>query len=363
MTVGDLADGTTSPATSLVSTVPVAAQDAGLVRALRRRAGGLRGGLRPVADAAGAPRPADRVLVSGLDLLVHQAVLQLELFTGEPRPTRRASRSCGRRGSGRCGERRPRPLQAAVAGAAACALAAVLVAAAGRPAARAGARPASSRPAEGPKEPYRRHGGRRPGSRASVVWAAAAVGAVAGACARLGLGPRRRAARGAVRRRARGRRPAHPPAAARGWCTRALALAVAGGARRVGGHRGATTPAARRARLPWSPWRSTASCGGSARRAGVRRRPARRRSPASCSRRSGWPDLVVGAVAGVVLFAVPALVLALVRRDRGLLRTPLPVRPVPAPARCRVGLAIAAAARPCPPSVRLGETGAACCAG
>ena len=35
----------------------------------------------PIAAAA-----ADRVLVSGLDLLVHQAVLQFELFTGVPGP-------------------------------------------------------------------------------------------------------------------------------------------------------------------------------------------------------------------------------------------------------------------------------------
>ena len=42
--------------------------------------------LRPVADAAGRPRPAGRVLVAGLDLLVHQAALQFELFTGLPAP-------------------------------------------------------------------------------------------------------------------------------------------------------------------------------------------------------------------------------------------------------------------------------------
>ena len=35
----------------------------------------------PLAAAA-----ADRVLVGGLDLLVHQAVLQFELFTGVPGP-------------------------------------------------------------------------------------------------------------------------------------------------------------------------------------------------------------------------------------------------------------------------------------
>jgi shikimate dehydrogenase len=35
----------------------------------------------PLAAAA-----ADRVLVSGLDLLVHQAALQFEIFTGVPAP-------------------------------------------------------------------------------------------------------------------------------------------------------------------------------------------------------------------------------------------------------------------------------------
>ncbi len=35
----------------------------------------------PLAQAAG-----DRVLVSGLDLLVHQAAYQFEIFTGSPAP-------------------------------------------------------------------------------------------------------------------------------------------------------------------------------------------------------------------------------------------------------------------------------------
>ena len=59
--------------------------------------GGLRGALRPVADAAGrgAPTPG-RVLVGGLDLLVHQAALQFALFTGRPAPLE-AMRRAGER--------------------------------------------------------------------------------------------------------------------------------------------------------------------------------------------------------------------------------------------------------------------------
>ncbi len=41
----------------------------------------------------------------------------------------------------------------------------------------------------------------------------------------------------------------------------------------------------------------------------------------------GWAELVVGIYAGFVLLAVPGLVLALVRRDRALLRTAYPFGP------------------------------------
>ena len=67
----------------VVSTIPAAAQDDAVARARGALPGGLRRRLRPVADAA-RPRCDGRRpgLVSGLDLLVHQAVLQVELMTG-----------------------------------------------------------------------------------------------------------------------------------------------------------------------------------------------------------------------------------------------------------------------------------------
>ena len=70
----------------VVSTVPAAAQDAGLV---------ARCAATPVVfEVVYDPWPTplagsvtdDRVLVGGLDLLAHQAVLQFELFTGHPGP-------------------------------------------------------------------------------------------------------------------------------------------------------------------------------------------------------------------------------------------------------------------------------------
>ncbi|QBR91375.1 shikimate dehydrogenase [Nocardioides euryhalodurans] len=81
--VGDLGDAVVGEV--VVSTVPVSAQDAELVS---------RCAAAPVVfEVLYDPWPtplaaaaAGRVLVSGLDLLVHQAALQLTLFTGEPAP-------------------------------------------------------------------------------------------------------------------------------------------------------------------------------------------------------------------------------------------------------------------------------------
>jgi shikimate dehydrogenase len=72
----------------LVSTIPATAQDAGLV---------ARCAASPVVfDVVYDPWPTplaaattDRVLVSGLDLLVHQAALQFSIFTGLPAPLER----------------------------------------------------------------------------------------------------------------------------------------------------------------------------------------------------------------------------------------------------------------------------------
>ena len=80
----------------MVSTIPAAAQDADLVGAARSVPVRLRRRLRPVADAAGrAAERAGRVLVSGLDLLAHQAALQVELMTGRPAPLERDARRLG----------------------------------------------------------------------------------------------------------------------------------------------------------------------------------------------------------------------------------------------------------------------------
>ncbi|WP_028645282.1 shikimate dehydrogenase [Nocardioides sp. URHA0020] len=69
----------------LVSTIPATAQDADLVQ----RCADAPVVFEVVYDPWPTPIAAaarDRVLVSGLDLLVHQAVLQFELFTGAPAP-------------------------------------------------------------------------------------------------------------------------------------------------------------------------------------------------------------------------------------------------------------------------------------
>jgi shikimate dehydrogenase len=78
----------------VVSTIPAAAQTDDVVDAVRGRTGRLRGRLPPLADPArpsvldaalSRGRPG-QVLVTGLDLLVHQAALQFEQFTGFPAP-------------------------------------------------------------------------------------------------------------------------------------------------------------------------------------------------------------------------------------------------------------------------------------
>lgn len=71
----------------VVSTIPAAAQDAALVA----RCGGVPVVFEVLYDPwptplAAAARASGRTLVTGLDLLVHQAALQFELFTGVPAP-------------------------------------------------------------------------------------------------------------------------------------------------------------------------------------------------------------------------------------------------------------------------------------
>ena len=82
--VVDLATVELDGADIVVSTVPVIAQTPGWSPASPRR-GAVRRRLRPVAHAVGARRPPAR-LVSGLDLLVHQAALQFTAFTGVAAP-------------------------------------------------------------------------------------------------------------------------------------------------------------------------------------------------------------------------------------------------------------------------------------
>jgi shikimate dehydrogenase len=86
------------PADVVVSTIPAAAQDA-QVTALATGATVVFEVLydpwpTPLAVAAGA---AGAVLVSGLDLLVHQAALQVELMTGAPEAPLSAMRRAGER--------------------------------------------------------------------------------------------------------------------------------------------------------------------------------------------------------------------------------------------------------------------------
>jgi shikimate dehydrogenase len=82
--VGSLAEGAIEGEV-VVSTVPAGAQDASLVA----RCAAVPVVLEALYDPWPTPlaaAAADRVLVGGLDLLVHQAVLQFELFTGMPGP-------------------------------------------------------------------------------------------------------------------------------------------------------------------------------------------------------------------------------------------------------------------------------------
>ncbi|KQW43060.1 shikimate dehydrogenase [Nocardioides sp. Root1257] len=82
--VGSLADSAVA-GDVVVSTIPAAAQDEGLVA----RCAEVPVVFEVIYDPWPTPIAAsagDRVLVSGLDLLAHQAVLQFELFTGVPGP-------------------------------------------------------------------------------------------------------------------------------------------------------------------------------------------------------------------------------------------------------------------------------------
>ena len=80
----------------VVSTIPVAAQDAGLVARCAETLVVFEVVYETWPTPLAASVGADRVLVGGLDLLVHQAVLQFELFTGVPGPLD-AMRAAGER--------------------------------------------------------------------------------------------------------------------------------------------------------------------------------------------------------------------------------------------------------------------------
>lgn len=95
--VATLADGAVEGEV-VVSTIPAAAQDSTLVA----RCAEVPVVFEVVYDPWPTPLAASaagRVLVGGLDLLVHQAVLQFELFTGEPGPLD-AMREAGERALG-----------------------------------------------------------------------------------------------------------------------------------------------------------------------------------------------------------------------------------------------------------------------
>jgi shikimate dehydrogenase len=95
--VAGLADGPVEGEV-VVSTIPAAAQD----RALVARCAEVPVVFEVVYDPWPTPLAASaagRVLVGGLDLLVHQAVLQFELFTGAPGPLD-AMRAAGERALG-----------------------------------------------------------------------------------------------------------------------------------------------------------------------------------------------------------------------------------------------------------------------
>ncbi|HYF72021.1 MAG TPA: shikimate dehydrogenase [Nocardioides sp.] len=80
----------------VVSTVPADAQDPGLVARCSEAPVVFEVLYDPWPTPLAASVAEDRVLVGGLDLLVHQAVLQFELFTGRPGPLA-AMRAAGER--------------------------------------------------------------------------------------------------------------------------------------------------------------------------------------------------------------------------------------------------------------------------
>lgn len=80
----------------VVSTIPVAAQDPGLVARCAEAPVVFEVVYETWPTPLAASVRADRVLVGGLDLLVHQAVLQFELFTGVAGPLD-AMRAAGER--------------------------------------------------------------------------------------------------------------------------------------------------------------------------------------------------------------------------------------------------------------------------
>ncbi len=90
----DLAAGPVT-ADVVVSTIPASAQVPSLVEACRDVPVVFEALYDPWPTPLAASVTGDRVLVGGLDLLVHQAALQLTLFTGLPAPLdemRRAGR-------------------------------------------------------------------------------------------------------------------------------------------------------------------------------------------------------------------------------------------------------------------------------